>query len=673
MEKYNNELDFRRFIREVKRLKWVYIVSILFFGLAGMLYYMRSLPQYEAEGQMLIEDSSENTPTVAGGGVSAIMRSFSIGGFGSSSVDNEVKIMESEALRIRVIKKLGINRTYFKRKGLTKKELYDDSPIIVEAPEELFDTLSIAFVINVKMKNGKVDATAKAGRIFKKIYAQVKDSQLPIILDTPFGEFSIVKTPEFSNAEDFNIDVVVSGNKLISNQLKDQMYVTVYDAKSDVIALTYSSPNRTKALSVVDTFMEEYNKVRIERRHTIARQEIEYFTSRLEVARKNLDLSEIKLEQFVKENNFLGAGIVANHYAKESLELKEDEVKLQVKIDYYKDLINTLGKKNSYELIPMVDSTQISVIKAYNDEILKLRNLERAATPENSALKLATSNINEMRELIINNSKVFLEQAQTQMSTMRHLSGMAQGKISEMPELEREYTSLVRDNRFNNELFLFLLQKKESSDLKFYSNATLGFIFEDAYCGLKPSKTKAMFLWLLAVVLGVLLPTFLAAILLIRRKKIYEPMDLKSMGIEDHSVLYSGDARQIAVLRKELVDSGKRVFCVLDYSSSADIRDIIISSFKNIDKTVAWDNSLTDNDRLATDRFREEVNARLEKADYLFVSVPEKDNLLPFVSVIESGNYGILIIMDSGVISMSGLKKDIETVNPDSLYSLILK
>lgn len=63
MEKYNNELDFRRFIREIKRLRWLYLLAfVVLFG-AAIFYYMRSMPQYTAYGELLIEDSSENTPS----------------------------------------------------------------------------------------------------------------------------------------------------------------------------------------------------------------------------------------------------------------------------------------------------------------------------------------------------------------------------------------------------------------------------------------------------------------------------------------------------------------------------------------------------------------------------------------------------------------------------------
>ena len=51
-----------------------------------------------------------------GGGMAGLVRTFSIGGFGSSSIDNELIIVKSNAVKKAVSSRLGLNRTYVKKK-----------------------------------------------------------------------------------------------------------------------------------------------------------------------------------------------------------------------------------------------------------------------------------------------------------------------------------------------------------------------------------------------------------------------------------------------------------------------------------------------------------------------------------------------------------------------------
>lgn len=673
MEKYNNELDLRRIVREIKRLKWVYVTAFIIFMAAGIVYYLRSMPEYTATGEVLIEDSSENTPTASAGGVSAIMRSFSIGGFGSSSVDNEIEIMRSNNLRSRVVKRLRLNRMYVERDGLKKKMLYTSTPILVEPTPGMLDTLTTAMTIRISIDGDHVTAKATQGRIFRKTLGEVKNAALPCVLSTPYGDFQILKSANYENGMKADIDVTIMSNEAAAKLLSEQLYLEISDAKTDVISLTYSSPNRKKAMNVVDAVMDEYNKIRVERRHDNARQEMEYFKARLVVVGENLNKAETELENFVKEKDFVGGEQIAGMLIGGTVGKKEELVKLQAQIDYYNDVLKILKSGSMGDMLPVMESSKNSAIEAYNEAIMKRKSLELSATPENKSLQLLNNQIDYLRDFVKGNMEIMLEQAQLNMNTLNQLTATATNKINKLPELEREYASLVRDQKFNNELYLFLLQKKESSELKFYSNSTLGFVFEDAFCGLKPKNTKGFLALLAALVLAVLLPTGLAAVILCRRKKIYDPMDLKSLGLENHTEKYVGDGKQISLFRQLILDSGYKVFCVLNYCDRGDIREKISQSFGNIEKKILWDDHLKDNDNIMTQAFKSHLTEMSDKHDFIFVNIPDKDSFCSISSVVDTDDKGVLVLLDSGKTRINTLKADIENVDSKKIYALIVK
>lgn len=671
MEKYNNELDFRRFIREIKRLKWVYVAAFVLFMSAGIVYYLRCMPEYAVMGKVLIEDSSENTPSAAAGGVSAIMRSFSIGGFGSSSADNEIEIMQSNKLRMRVIKLLKLNRMYVERDGLKKKMLYFSTPVLVEPTPGMLDTLTSPLTIRLKIENNKVSAKAVQGRIFKKTLGEVKNMPIPCILSTTYGNFEILKATDYVDDMKAEIDVVMLGDEVASKLLSEQLYMEISDAKTDVISLSYNCPDRDKGIMVVNTVMNEYNKTRVERRHFNARQEIEYFKNRLIVVGKNLKESEDNLENFVKEKDFVGGEQIAGMLIGGTVGKKEELVKLQAQIDYYNDVLKILKSGNMGDLLPVMEASKNSAVEAYNEAIMKRKSLELSATPENKSLQLLNSQIDYLRDFVKGNMEIMLNQAEMNMGTLNQLTNAATDKINKLPELEREYATLLRDQKFNQELYLFLLQRKESAELKFYSNSTLGFVIEEAYSDMKPNNNKGMIMLMVALVLSVVLPTLLAAFLLLLKNKIYQPMDLKSVGIEENAEIFVGDKKKIASLRQLMLGSGRRVFAVVDYGVNSEIRDVISSSFKNIDKTVYWDDSLSSNDQFLTKNFNAHLEELEKKYDIIFTIIPEKDSLDVISMKLKEDKCGILVLVPSGKVKIKLLKNDLTGIDLNSVYTLI--
>lgn len=671
MEKYNNELDFRRLIREIKRLKWVYVAAFVLLMSAGIVYYLRCMPEYTVMGKVLIEDSSENTPSAAAGGVSAIMRSFSIGGFGSSSADNEIEIMQSNKLRMRVIKLLKLNRMYVERDGLKKKMLYFSTPVLVEPTPGMLDTLTSPLTIRLKIENNKVSAKAIQGRIFKKTLGEVKNMPIPCILSTTYGNFEILKATDYVDDMKAEIDVVMLGDEVASKLLSEQLYMEISDAKTDVISLSYNCPDRDKGIMVVNTVMNEYNKTRVERRHFNARQEIEYFKNRLIVVGKNLKESEDNLENFVKEKDFVGGEQIAGMLIGGTVGKKEELVKLQAQIDYYNDVLKILKSGNMGDLLPVMEASKNSAVEAYNEAIMKRKSLELSATPENKSLQLLNSQIDYLRDFVKGNMEIMLNQAEMNMGTLNQLTNAATDKINKLPELEREYATLLRDQKFNQELYLFLLQRKESAELKFYSNSTLGFVIEEAYSDMKPNNNKGMIMLMVALVLSVVLPTLLAAFLLLLKNKIYQPMDLKSVGIEENAEIFVGDKKKIASLRQLMLGSGRRVFAVVDYGVNSEIRDVISSSFKNIDKTVYWDDSLSSNDQFLTKNFNAHLEELEKKYDIIFTIIPEKDSLDVISMKLKEDKCGILVLVPSGKVKIKLLKNDLTGIDLNSVYTLI--
>ena len=111
-------IDFRRQVRAVKNGRWIYAAALaLLLGL-GVFYFFSYSPKYDITSRLLIEDDEDGGGVRSAGSMSSIMRTFSVGGFGAASIDNELLIADTRDVMKRMVKTLGLNRIYAKKEGM---------------------------------------------------------------------------------------------------------------------------------------------------------------------------------------------------------------------------------------------------------------------------------------------------------------------------------------------------------------------------------------------------------------------------------------------------------------------------------------------------------------------------------------------------------------------------
>lgn len=271
MEQTDNILDMRRYWRSAKKLWWLYLASTLICVGAASWYVSRSLTKLPIKGEMLIGEESF-TDGGAGmmaaaknaGGISQMMKTFSVGGFGASAVDNEVLVLSSHDVMLRTVKTLGLNLVYIgKNASGDKAQLWKDTPVRADASEEYFDTLSTAYNVKVNLlPNGKANLIATKG-FFKKVIATADNVTLPTALKTPYGTLQILRGETFDSSPYREINISVAGNQARAIALAKDINIDIMTKLSDVIELNLDYPNKMLGKAIVDGVMAEYNAKRL--------------------------------------------------------------------------------------------------------------------------------------------------------------------------------------------------------------------------------------------------------------------------------------------------------------------------------------------------------------------------------------------------------------------------
>lgn len=639
----NDSIDLRRLFREIARYKKLYVIAAIFFIGLGVFYCFYKMPQYKSSSTILIEDSASGGSSGMGGagGMSNIMKTFSLGGFTSSSVDNEILILESNQIVNSVVNKLGLNISYIRKDGIKRDMLYKDSPIRIELSEGFLSKMKKGIRLNVKLSGGKADIKVSTGFMGLSTLDNIKDTNLPVKIGTEYGEIFVMKTDLYSDNTDETIEVRINDIAGTANGLKKMVDIDFCDKLADAISLEIKYPNRELGESIINTYMAEYNNVRRLRRKNNSDEEARFLESRISELLPQLISIEGEIEEFKKKHNIAGIGEEAQILVKSSVEGEKELIRTKFAKNYYNDVLAKLNN-GDIQLIPIIEGIGNPMIKDYNELVMEHSNLAREVKPGNKRIKQLTDNISLMRSSLLDNIHAALDTIQMRENVIQQLRVKAESKLNELPTTERGYYNLVRDNQMKNELYSFLIQKRENALLQASATDTLGFIIDPAYSEEKPDLTKAMVVLVICLLLSIICPTLVALTFFIfKNGTIDNLMDVNFAGIEDNSILYTGQKTELGLLRNKLLsDSKSAVTLMINFAPVADAKAItgeLIESISSIDKCSATADVPVDslgNDTLLKPDFESAVSNLAESNNIVFVEVPENDhveNIIPFI------------------------------------------
>ncbi len=676
MEENQNKIDLRRLWRAIKQCKWIYLAAVVVFTGIGIWFASNSLPKFTIKGELLVGETTEDTGGAAAGagGISQMMKTFSVGGFSASTVDNEVLVLQSHDVMLRTVRNLGLNRTYIgKTSSGHKAMLYHESPVRLEAPAEYFDTLSTGFKVNVNLlDNGKADVKVTKG-FFNSTIKSYDAIELPATIETGYGDLRLMAVDSLAESPYRDIRISVAGNEATAVGLADQLTIDVESKLSDVIYIELLYNNAKLGIDIVNGIMAEYNIKRLNRAHESSLKTVEYYDERIAEVFGNLQAAENAVADYRRTNNLTEIETEAGMLVSSTFENRQIIETAISEIAYYEMVLRILrDRMDTDAVIPQVGKINNEAIASYNEAVLKRRDLRRSATDDNTALIVLNDKISALRELVIENSEETIAKAKHDLSAQQDMQNQADSRLGKYPGYELEYRALARERQYQNELYQYLVTQRENAVLKLYNETDFGYIFQPAYVSGSPSVFRKL-LWPSAMLLLALFGVSCLAILIyLFSRKVKEPMDVAFMGVEDHTVAYSGSRQQINRMRNiiSLTPDRRRIY-LADLTTDGAAARALTDSFLALEKSVETIGGLPDNDALMTRTTLGLIEQAQSKADYVVIDVPDIEALADIEPAVDAPESLLMVIVTSGSITRKRLRALLKGQTADKVYLII--
>lgn len=481
---------------------WWYVGVTLCCLVVAVCYLYRTPTLYNRSAKVMIDDSNQDAAMRNLGMASANMmrlRSF-------NSVENELEAFASPDLMQKVVERLGLQTRYVEKQFLRDVELYHNSPVEMRLAG-MNPPGGFSFLVSPG-KDGQVilsDFRIRKDRIKETVTGNFGDT-----LTTPVG--AVVIYPK-SNIEDFKHDIRVtwssagSAAKLYASKVN----LSLSGKQTSVVVISMNDQYPSRADAVISTLIDVYNEEWISNKNRAAINTAEFINERLLVIQSDLDAVEKTLKEYKESNNLTDINAVAQNYLNQSslYASKAFEVSNQISVaTYIKDYLN--DPANADSLIPsnlgLSNADVGTQISEYNELVLQRDKLLAGDTTQNPFLTNLSASMASIRTAILTSIDNMIATLGLQLERIESQEQQIMARISSSSEQELQLLSIEREQQMLQNLYVFLLQKREDNELAALVNVGNTRLIVNPTGPRNPVAPNTQMILLAAFVLGLGLP-----------------------------------------------------------------------------------------------------------------------------------------------------------------------
>ncbi|GAA4232015.1 tyrosine-protein kinase [Postechiella marina] len=484
----------------IKQWKW-FIASILLFLSLAYVLIRYATPQYEAIANiMLISESDKTSPGAAFSDIAMFSDNE------DAKIEDEIVVFKSRGLIKSLTQKLDLSLKYFTSGRVLETELYRNNPITVNfiAPDSIINDIYYNIHIDVISDsdfNYRIDEDDEPT---KAAFGEA--------IPTFFGEVIVTpKTKSVNTLAGKSFRVELQPLDYVAKVLRERIYVFQSAKASKIITIGLVDPIENRAKDIINALIYEYDIYTSQVKNKRSENTVNYIDERISLVASDLVNVDDSIVNFKRGNKVTDVASEAGQFLASSAQNEQelDAINTQKRILSY--MKSSLKKDaTGFKMLPsnlgMGDSDLNALSREYNELLNKRKSLLKTAGEKNPLVIELDQNLVSIRESLsqsINNSSNSLN---IRMSSLQNQSNRINSKILSVPGQERKLRSIERKQGIKEQLYLYLLQKREESAITLTATAPNLKIVDEAFGFGIPVSPNAAGLYVGALFLGLFIP-----------------------------------------------------------------------------------------------------------------------------------------------------------------------
>lgn len=523
-----NENNKKDMITKYLRYWYLFVAGIVLAYVAATLHILyNTTPQYATSSTVMIKPTGNETLTFGG-----------MGG-GNNQIGNEVIILKSRHLMHRVLSELGLNTKYYIEGRFKNEEVYkDDLPISLVVSR--LDSAGFGKSLKIRFNDNNNFSLVETNSNGEETVTEHKFGQE---INKNYAAFTILSNS--SNVKASN-DIIFKFQDIgsLADHYSGSIKVSVEEKAPNVLNLGLTDPVPQRSVLILDKLVEVYNKEAIEDKNQVQLSTINFLDERIQLLSMELTEVEKDVEQYKQQHNLTDVEANASMYLSSATEYNKELENLEVNISILNSLEQYLNTKDN-QLVPsslnIPDPTLNGLLGKFNELQLERQRMLRTIQPSSSLIQNIDDQLLNLRENIKENLRNIKNGMIITRNNLRASTTQYQSKIRQVPSIQRELMEINRQQAIKQEIYLFLLQKREETGLALASNTANSRIIDPATFGWGPVSPNKTSIYLGTILFGLLIPFGFVYVKELLNDKITDKIDVEKAGIPIVGEIMHGD------------------------------------------------------------------------------------------------------------------------------------
>lgn len=483
----------------LRNWKW-FVISIIISISLSTVYLRYTIPEYSATAKIQILEESNQASELS------VLDDLDIFSSGKAKIEDETELLAARDNFINIAKNLDLNIQFFVLGSIKNTEIYrkENIPFSLNflSNDSIINSAKFNFYVKIYSDTSfgykeKEDEPEKKYDFGDKIKSDIGD-----IILTPNKTLSINK--------DKQMLVVIKPLDFVADSYRKKTRINANDKKlSNIINISLTDPIEQRAVDVINELIGINNINAVTDKKAIADRTTKFINDRITEIYSNLSSVDDSAENFKSSRGIadLGSQSNVNFNLSASSEQELQNINIQLSIaDSMKDLING---QDGYDIIPEVGLSDQSISNSaqrYNELVAQRNRLLESSNEKNPVIVNLDQQLQGLKRGMQSSLNNVSNNLNLQVNSLSKQLSQINSRIYAAPSNERALRDITRKQQTTESLYLYLLQKREESQITFASASPKSKVIDSAYGSNFPVSPKKKAIFLASIILGALIP-----------------------------------------------------------------------------------------------------------------------------------------------------------------------
>ena len=523
---------------------WPYFLAGIVIALVSAFLYLKTADRiYTSSAQLQIKRGSEDAASFLTGG----MEFF---GFDQINVENDIAVLTSQHILSQVVTRLDLQTEIYTLGRVNAQLRFDDEYTRFVSVKTPNNYLYWDIEINnneASFTRDTLSFTINKGEVFS-----YKESEITLHDSLFLKDQKLIIQKQSLN------DAVAA--------LRFNLTASAASKQGEIINLNFVGVNKNRNEAILNTVMQVMQDDQVVDKQLISKVSLAFINDRLAGLTKSIDTLSQNTIAYQMANGIFDPKAQTDNALANIVKGQEEAFGIGIQLEIAKALLEKLESQDSYQILPAnigIDNASVNtLVDSYNKVVTQRNNLLMSATTKNPMVQQLSSQLDNAKAAIVTGVNRNIEGLQTSLSGFKNMEATTRGIVSGLPSKESTLRAYARDFKIVEELYVFLLERKEEASISYISALPNIKLLSYGVSAKYPISPRVQIIYLGALLLGVLVPFGIFFLLKILDTKINTRDDLET-GLKGITILgempFADDAKETNESGRGLTAESARV------------------------------------------------------------------------------------------------------------------